>query len=126
MSERNKEIVRKVNTAMADGNIEGFLSLCADEVKWTIVGDRTSRGKDSIRNWIASMDEDPPTFTVNNILADGNFVTVYGDMKMRDKDGKTTPYTYCDIYRFERDKIVELTSFVVKSEGKFETGGRAL
>ena len=125
MSERNKAVVRKVNTALAEGGIEGFLSLCAEDVKWTIVGDRTARGKDSIRNWMASMGGEPPTFTVNNIFAEGDFVTAYGDMTMKDKDGHRNPYAYCDIYRFERDRIVELTSFVVKTEGKYETSGKS-
>lgn len=41
MSERNKEIVEKVNSAFLEGNFEGFLSFCAEDVEWTIVGDRT-------------------------------------------------------------------------------------
>jgi ketosteroid isomerase-like protein len=39
----------------------------------------------------------------------------YGDMTMTDpSDGKTKTYSYCDVYRFEGDKIAELNSFVVK------------
>ena len=54
MSE-NKEIIRKVNAAFLEGNYEGLLSLCAEEVEWTIVGDRTVKGKEAIRQWMASM-----------------------------------------------------------------------
>ena len=121
MSATNKEIVEKVNASFAEGNVEGFLSSCADDVTWTIVGARTVSGKNAIREWMASMDMEPPKFTVDNIIAEGDFVTAFGDMTMKGKDGKTAPYSYCDIYRFRDGKIVELTSFVVKTEAKAET-----
>jgi len=39
-----------------------------------------------------------------------------GDMTMKDKDGMAVPYAYCDVYRFRNDKIVTLSSFVIKTE----------
>jgi uncharacterized protein len=121
MSAKNKEIVEKINAAFAENNMEGFLSFCADDVVWTIVGEKTVKGKDATRQWMASMDVGPPKFTVDNVIAEGDFVTAYGDMTMKDKDGKEASYSYCDIYRFRGDKIVELKSFVVKTEAKYET-----
>jgi uncharacterized protein len=58
-------------------------------------------------------------------IADGDFVTTHGEMTMNDKDGKAVPYAYCDIYRFRDDKIVELTSFVIKTEAKYKTSSGA-
>jgi uncharacterized protein len=58
-------------------------------------------------------------------IADGDFVTTHGEMTMNDKDGKAVPYAYCDIYRFRDDKIVELTSFVTKTEAKYKTSSGA-
>jgi uncharacterized protein len=49
MSAKNKEIVEKVNAAFAEGRIEGFLSFYVDDVVWTMVGDKTVKGKDAIR-----------------------------------------------------------------------------
>lgn len=123
MSAKNKEIVEKVNASFAEGGVEGFLSHCADDVVWTMVGNKTTRGKNAIREWMASMDMETPKFTVDNIIADGDFVTAYGDMTMKEKDGKTVPYAYCDIYRFRDEKIVELNSFVIKTEAKAESAG---
>ena len=119
MSAKNKEIVEKVNAAFAEGSVEGFLSFCADDVAWTMVGDKTVKGKDAIRQWMASMDMEPPQFTVANVIAEGDFVTARGDMTMKDKDGKVVPYAYCDIYRFRGDKIVELSAFVINTEAKY-------
>jgi len=36
-------------------------------------------------------------------------------MTMKDKDGKTGSYAYCDIYRFRDAKIVTLISFVMEN-----------
>ena len=121
MSATNREIVEEVNASFAEGGVEGFLSHCAEDVVWTIVGEKTVTGKNTIREWMASMNMEPPKFTVNNIIAEGDFATAHGDMTMKDKDGKTVPYSYCDIYHFSDGKIVELTSFVVKTETKAES-----
>jgi ketosteroid isomerase-like protein len=116
MSSSNKQIVEKVNAAFAQGNVEGFLSQCADDVEWTMVGEKPIKGKDAIRKWMTSMGPEVPKFTVTNLLADGDFATCYGDMTMRDKDGKVIPYSYCDIYRFRNRKVAELRAFVMKNE----------
>ncbi len=86
MSEKNKEIVAKVDAAFAEGSIEGFLVLCAEDVEWTMVGEKNVKGKDAIRKWMTSMDSEPPKFTVKNVMAadcwfhggavDGEFVRV--------------------------------------------------
>lgn len=75
MSATNKEIVEKVNASFAEGAVEGFLSHCADDVVWTIIGEKTVKGKNAIREWMASMDVEPPKFAINNIIAQGDFVT---------------------------------------------------
>jgi uncharacterized protein (TIGR02246 family) len=121
MSEKRKEIVEKVDRAFAQNNFEGFLSFCAEDVEWTIVGEQTVKGKDSIRQWMAAIESEPPRIKVKNVIAEGDFVTAYGDMTMKDKDGNGVPYAYCDIYRFRGDNIVELTSFVVRTETRYET-----
>jgi ketosteroid isomerase-like protein len=125
MSVKNKEIVDKVNAAFAEGSVEGFLSFCADDVVWTMVGDKTVKGKDAIRQWMASMDMEPPKFTVTHVIAEGDFVMAHGDMTTKDKDGKVVLYAYCDIYRFRGDKIVELRAFVIQTEAKYQTSSRA-
>jgi ketosteroid isomerase-like protein len=121
MSASRKDIVEKVNAAFADNSVEGFLSFCADDVEWTMVGDKTVRGKDAIRKWMASMGpHEAPKFTVDTVIGDGDFVAAQGNMTMKDKDGKEVPYSYCDVYRFRGDKISELRAFVINTSGRSE------
>lgn len=125
MSAKNKEVFKKADAAFAEGSIEGFLSFCVDDVVWTIIGEKTVKGKDAIRQWLASIDMEPPKFTVENVIAEGDLLTAHGNMTMKDKEGKIVPYAYCDIYRFQDGKIVELTSFVIKTQAKSEVSRAA-
>ena len=58
MSAKNKEIVKKVNASFAEGGVEGFLTHCADDVVWTMVGNKTTKERKPFANgwlrWIPS------------------------------------------------------------------------
>lgn len=115
MSEINKSILKKANASITKGDNEGFLSHCADETEWTFVGDKTLRGKESVRQWMATTYIEPPKFMVENLIAEGDFVTALGTITMKDEDGKEAHYSYCDVWRFRDAKIIELRAFVIKS-----------
>ncbi|HEX6280123.1 MAG TPA: nuclear transport factor 2 family protein [Pyrinomonadaceae bacterium] len=119
MSESNKKIVEKVNAAFTEGNTEGFLSYCADDVVWKMEGEKTTNGIAEIREWMKQMDGmEPPKFTVDKTIAEGESVVCYGEMSMKGEDGKEGNYSYCDAYTFAGDKIKELRSFVVKHKSE--------
>jgi len=126
MPNTNTEIVKKVNAAFADNKPEVFLDVCADNANWQMVGEKSYKGKAAIQEFMNSMKEmEPPKFTVDNTFGDGDFVTSYGDMTMKDKSGKATPYSFCDIYQFRDGKIIDLRSFVVKHKIEGEISGKA-
>jgi ketosteroid isomerase-like protein len=87
-----------------------------------MAGEGTHTGKDSIRKFMSSMEGmEPPKFTVDGMIADGDHVACFGNMTMKDK-GEEGFYSYCDVYRFSGDKVAELRSYVVKkkTEGEAE------
>jgi uncharacterized protein len=114
MSEKNKAILEKGNAAIAEGNNEGLLSFCTDDTEWAFVGDKTLKGKEAVRQYMAATYIEPPKFTVANLIAEGDFVTALGDITLKDEDGTAVHYSYCDVWRFRGDKIVGLTAFVIK------------
>jgi predicted SnoaL-like aldol condensation-catalyzing enzyme len=125
MAANRKEIVQRINDAFAENNLEKVLSFCTDDLSWTMVGDTTVSGKDSIRKWMASMDPQPPQISIQHTVAEGDFVIARGNMMMQEKrNGPSIPYTFCDIYRFAGDKVAELIAFVIRTD-KASTGGRA-
>jgi uncharacterized protein len=124
MSVSRKETVQRINEAFAENNLERVLSFCTDDLTWTMVGDTTVKGKDAIRKWMASMDPQPPKFSIQQTVAEGDVVVTRGDMLMAEKkNGPSIPYTFCDIYRFAGDKVAELTAFVIRTD-RASTGDR--
>ena len=125
MSENNKEILEKANAAIAEGDNEGFLSFCSDDTEWTYVGDKTLKGKEAVRQYLAATNTESQKFTVADLIAEGDFVTALGEITMKDEDGKAAHYSYCDVWRFRGGKMVELKAFVIKTEVKEENGSAA-
>lgn len=124
MPANRKDIVQRINEGFAENNLEKVLSFCTDDITWTMVGDTTVRGKEPIRQWMASMDPQPPQLRIQQTIAEADTVVARGDMMMQErKDGPSIPYTFCDIYRFAGDKVVELTAFVIRTD-KGRTGDR--
>jgi ketosteroid isomerase-like protein len=115
MSSDHKAILEKANAAIAKGNNEGFLSCCTDDAEWTFVGDKTLRGKEAVRRWMATTYTEPPKVTVANLIAEGDFVTALGNLSMKDEEGKEAHYAYCDVWRFRDGKMAGLMAFVIES-----------
>lgn len=123
MSDNNKAILEVANAAIAGGDNEGFLKFCADDTQWTFVGHRTLKGKEAVRQYMATTYKEPPRFTVTDLIAEGDFLTVLGEITLKDENGKEIDYSYCDVWRFRGDKIIELRAFVIKIEVEDETNG---
>jgi uncharacterized protein (TIGR02246 family) len=84
MAASRKAIVQQINEAFAENNLEQILSFCTDDFVWTMVGDTTVKGKEPIRKWMASMNPEPPQFTIQYVVAEGDFVITRGDMTMKE------------------------------------------
>jgi ketosteroid isomerase-like protein len=129
MSDANRDTIRKVNEAFAAGRFDEFLNYCAEDIEWTIVGDRIVKGRENIRQWMNQMgaeNPEPPQFKdFDPLISDGDYVVSRGEMTMKDKSGKTVPYSYCDIYRFQGGEIAELRSFVVSTAPEAKTAGQS-
>lgn len=113
--EKNKAILEKGNAAILEGNNEGMLLHCSDDTEWTFVGEITLKGKEAVRQYLAKAYIEPPKFTVTNFIAEGDFVTAVGEITLKDEDGMAKHYSYCDVWRFKDNQIIELKAFVIKN-----------
>jgi ketosteroid isomerase-like protein len=114
MMERNKDILKEANAAITQGDNEGFLAHCTDDTTWEFVGERTLHGKQAVRQWMVRAYAEPPTFRVDYLIAEGDFVTALGKIDLKDENGETVSYSYCDVWRFREDKLAELKAFVIR------------
>ncbi|MGX5691400.1 nuclear transport factor 2 family protein [Arcticibacter tournemirensis] len=115
MELNNKATLEKANAFVTKGDNEGFLTFCTDDTVWTFVGDKTLQGKEAVRQYMAKAYIEPPMFIVENLIAEGDFVTALGKISMKNEEGKTIEYSYCDVWRFHEGKMAELTAFVIET-----------
>lgn len=124
MSEKSKAVLVAANAAVTAGDYEGFLSFCTDDTRWEFVGEQTLRGKEAVRLWMATTySQGPPELKVDQLIAEGDFVTAVGGVSTRGEGGEITHYSYCDVWRLRDGKLAELKAFVVETGA--EGGTRA-
>lgn len=110
MSEQHKATLEKANLAITQGEYENFLVHCTDDTEWTFVGDRTLKGKEAVRQYMAEVYKEPPKFSVSTLIAEGDYVNALGEITLDGVD-----YSYCDVWRFRNGKMAELRAFVIKT-----------
>jgi len=55
-----------------------------------------------------------PKFMVENLIAEGEFVTAIGRISLKNEEKRMVDYSYCDIWRFQDGKMAELKAFVIE------------
>jgi uncharacterized protein len=110
----SKDILLAANAQVVQGNNEGFLEWCTDDIVWTMVGGRTIRGKDALREWMAAEYTEPPTFDVSDLIAEGDQLVAVGNITLKGRDGKSTAYAYSDVWRLRDGRLAELKAYVVE------------
>ncbi|GAA4917826.1 nuclear transport factor 2 family protein [Mucilaginibacter defluvii] len=113
MESDNKATLTKANSYVTAGDNEGFLTYCTDDVVWEFVGDQVLKGKDAIREYMKDAYVEPPSFDVQNLIAEGDFVTSVGLISMKDEKGQLINYSYCDVWEFRDGQMAALKAFVI-------------
>ncbi|WP_336834873.1 nuclear transport factor 2 family protein [Sphingobacterium siyangense] len=114
---KNITILHTANEFIAKGDYESFLAYCTAETKWVFIGERILHGKEEVRAYMKEFYQEPPVFNVEKSIAEGDFVMVTGEIRLRNRDGKYDHFDYCDIWRFEDGKMAELRAFVIEKQG---------
>jgi ketosteroid isomerase-like protein len=114
MSAIHKQVLQAANSAITNGDYEGFLKYCTEDTQWHFIGERTLSGKDMVRQWMAEAYREPPAFKVNHLIGEGDWLTALGDITLKDDKGNEVCYAYCDVWRFESGKLAELRAFVIR------------
>lgn len=117
MVENNKHTLLMANAAIDRGDHEEFLTFCTDDTVWNFVGEQVLRGKDEVRRYMAETYLAPPVVEVTQLVAEGDFVTAMGKIKLKDAEGNWNAYEYCDVWKFRDGKLHQLRAFVVASTG---------
>ena len=113
-----KAVLRDLNVAFAENDVEFVLDNVTDDVEWTVVGDREIRGKSDFAEAIEEMREVGVTeLVVEHVVTHGATGAADGTLKLDDGSA----YAFCDVYEFENTRndanIRTMTSYVVEIEG---------
>jgi uncharacterized protein len=114
MNRNNKDVLLAANAQVSQGNNEGFLEWCTDDVVWTMVGDRTIRGKAALREWMAAEYREPPTFDVSELVSEGDLLVAIGNITLKNDEGTPRHYAYSDVWRLRDGLLAELKAYVVE------------
>ncbi|OON62099.1 ketosteroid isomerase [Massilia sp. KIM] len=117
MSEQNKRVLQDANAAVSAGDNEGFLRHCTEDIVWTTVGGETLHGKEAVRRWMSESYREPPRFTVQHLVAEGDFVVALGSIEIEDEQGRAGNAAYSDVWRLRNGKLAELRAFVIPDSG---------
>lgn len=118
MYESNKAVLFAANAAISKLDIEGFLSHCTEDVRWTMVGDETIEGKEAVRRWMEATYVEAPDFDARTLIAEGDLLAVLGEISVKTPGGATVRSSYCDVWRFRGGRMAELKAYVVESKDR--------
>ena len=119
-TESNRRRVTEAFAAMEeDQDWRPFFALVDPAVQWTVIGDTwisgTYDGLAAFRDCMRAIGEvvrEPVRVTVRNIFADGAHVIVLWDGAARTRHGDAYDNRYVWIFRFDGDRIVEVTAYL--------------
>jgi len=105
--------IKKVSEEFAKGNLAFISEYLAEDIKWNILGEESVVGKNEVLQ-VSKMQqlESFPDITIKNIVSEGNFVVIESTGKAITKDGRPYNQTYCEIFRFEGEKLQEITTYL--------------
>lgn len=108
----NKEILLQANQAFSQGDYETYLTYFTPDTKWVYVGERIISGKEQLRRYLPTAYEGA-TFTSDQYIEQGNYLTVLGKIRLKQQDGSLVDYAYCDVWQLRDGKLAELHAFVI-------------
>lgn len=118
--EQNKAIVRRAIEALSRGDMAGFMADAADDVTLTVMGSGIPpmQGKQKVlkglQNALVARLENGGAIamTIENLIADGDFVAEQARGVARTKTGKDYNNTYCRVWRIVNGKIQAMQEYL--------------
>jgi uncharacterized protein len=115
----NKQIVQAFYDASNQGDMDRCLALMADDIIWNNIGSTrysgTYAGKDSLManllGQLFSQLKAGIAATLDNVIAEGDFVVVQLRGQAETIEGRQYNNTYCHVFRIRNGKIVEMTEY---------------
>ena len=109
----NGELFKRISEEFAKGNLGFSEAFMADDIKWNILGSDTIVGKEQVLE-VSKMAQlqSYPVITIKNIVQEGDWVVIESTGEAKTKNGKQYNQSYCEVYRFNNEKLQEITTYL--------------
>jgi len=109
----NGELFKRISEEFAKGNLGFCEAFMADDIKWNILGSDTIVGKEQVLE-VSKMAQlqSYPVITIKNIVQEGDWVVIESTGEAKTKNGKQYNQAYCEVYRFDNEKLQEITTYL--------------
>ena len=109
----NGELFKRISEEFAKGNLGFCEAFMADDIKWNILGSDTIVGKEQVLE-VSKMAQlqSYPLITIKNIFQEGDCVVIESTGEAKTKNGKQYNQAYCEVYRFDNEKLQEITTYL--------------
>ena len=109
----NNELLKRISEEFAKGNLAFSEEFLADDIKWNILGSDTIVGKEQVLE-VSKMAQlqSYPVITIKNIVQEGDWVVIESTGEAKTKKGKQYNQAYCEVYRFDNEKLQEITTYL--------------
>jgi len=109
----NGELFKRISEEFAKGNLGFCEAFMADDIKWNILGSDTIVGKEQVLE-VSKMAQlqSYPLITIKNIFQEGDCVVIESTGEAKTKNGKQYNQSYCEVSRFNNEKLQEITTYL--------------
>ena len=120
-TEQNKDLVRRAMAALGRGDMEGYLADAADDFAFTLTGTTpfsgTLHGKRAVLDMLRtglqpSLASPGIEMTIENLIAEGEYVVEQARGQARTAAGKDYNNTYCRVWRIVDGKVQSLVEYL--------------
>jgi hypothetical protein len=115
----NKRLMERIFDELSRGNGKPFVDALAENVRWTIIGgtawSRTWEGFEAVRRRLLDplFAQFQTTYRARavRLIAEDDLVVIESRGDVITSSGKPYRNTYCNIYRLEEGRVVEITEY---------------
>ena len=109
----NDELLKRISEEFAKGNLRFSEAYLAEDIKWNILGEDTILGKEQVLE-VSKMAQlqSYPVIKIKNIISEGNYVVIESTGEAKTIEGKPYNQVYCEVYRFDNEKLQEITTYL--------------
>ena len=116
----SKQLLERVYREVSKGNTQPLLDSLADDVQWTIIGSTELSGiyhgkrevTDNLLARVRARLATPITFTIDRLIADGEYVAMQARGQATAVTGLPYNNTYCIVARIVNGQIREMTDYI--------------